>query len=273
MKLRRLSGWALIAMTVAGPMAGCSGGAPGSGDGNDGGSGSVTNMVDAQPGDGGSGPELDGADNTMPGTGSSSDAGPAVADASAAGDGSPSKGADAGASGPGGDAAGTADGPNSGVDSGASGEAAWLVPMNAARTAVGETALTWNPIAAQVALDYAMMCNYQHNANRNSYYVALSGTGDLGENIAAGAPTQTIANAVASWVGEEANYDHATNTCAAGDECGHYTQIVWSTTTSVGCAKVSCTTNSPFGTFGGGRWDFSVCDYSPPGNFVGMSPY
>ena len=95
--------------------------------------------------------------------------------------------------------------------------------------------------------------------------------GDLGENIAAGAPTQAVSDAVASWVNEESSYDHATNTCAAGVECGHYTQIVWSTTTGVGCAKVSCTMNSPFGGFN--TWDFSVCDYSPPGNYVGQPPY
>jgi hypothetical protein len=160
------------------------------------------------------------------------------------------------------------------LDDGGEDQQAWLVPMNAARSDVGEAALTWNPIAAQVALNYASQCNYEHNANRNADYKTLGGgNGGLGENIAAGAPTQTIAAAVGSWVGEKADYTYATNSCAAGDECGHYTQIVWKTTTSVGCAKVSCTVNSPFGTFSNGRWDYSVCDYSPPGNYVGESPY
>ncbi len=145
--------------------------------------------------------------------------------------------------------------------------------MNAARAMVGEAPLRWDPIAAQVALTYATMCNYQHNANAGAEYVALGGTGGLGENIAAGAPTQTVASAVSSWLSEESNYDHATNTCAAGKVCGHYTQIVWSTTTAVGCAHVSCTSNSPFGTFQNGMWDFEVCDFSPPGNFLGKAPY
>jgi hypothetical protein len=150
---------------------------------------------------------------------------------------------------------------------------AWLVPQNEARAAVGESPLAWDPIAAQVAQAYASQCNFQHNPDRNGQYDALGGTGGVGENIAAGAPTQSVDGAVGSWVGEQQYYDHASNSCASGQECGHYTQVVWTDTTGVGCAKVSCTTNSPFGSFASGQWDFSVCDYSPPGNVVGQSPY
>jgi pathogenesis-related protein 1 len=151
-------------------------------------------------------------------------------------------------------------------------ESVWLVPMNAARTMVGEAPLVWNPIAAKVAQDYASLCNYEHNENSTTDYESLGGgDGGLGENIAAGEPTESPTDAVASWVDEIANYDHASNTCALLHECGHYTQIVWSTTTAVGCAHVSCTVNSPFS--GGGGWDFSVCDFSPPGNYVGEAPY
>jgi hypothetical protein len=100
----------------------------------------------------------------------------------------------------------------------------------------------------------------------------MGGMNGLGENIAAGAPTQSISDAVASWVNEGADYDHATNSCASGKDCGHYTQVVWKSTTAAGCAQVHCTTNSPFGS-GFPEWDYSVCDYNPPGNWVGQSPY
>lgn len=194
-----------------------------------------------------------------------SDASHASADGAASGQDSAS-GSDAGSSGDLDAGEGAESGPTAD-------ELAWLTPQNAARAAVGEAPLVWDPIAAEVAQGYASTCTFAHNANRSSQYDALGGMGGLGENIAAGAPTQSVSGAVGSWVGEEQYYDHATNTCASGQECGHYTQIVWKGTTAVGCAKVSCTTGSPFGTFASGQWDFSVCDYSPPGNVVGQSPY
>ena len=147
----------------------------------------------------------------------------------------------------------------------------WLDPMNAARSAVGEAALTWDPIAAQVAQAWADGCMFMHDANGGAQYDAMGGSGGLGENISAGAPTETATAAVASWVGEMKYYDHANNTCASGQVCGHYTQIVWAATQSVGCAKAHCTTNSPFKGFT--DWDFGVCDFSPPGNVGSEAPY
>jgi len=158
-------------------------------------------------------------------------------------------------------------------------ESAWLDPQNAARTAVGEQPLVWNEAAAKTALAYAQKCTWAHNPNRNAEYLANGGDSKgVGENIAAGAPSQTIAKAVASWVNEKSIYDYATNTCNPTPqmgECGHYTQIVWAKTTSVGCAKVTCTTNWPFGSPVPAHptWDYSVCDYAPPGNYVGQKPY
>jgi hypothetical protein len=148
----------------------------------------------------------------------------------------------------------------------------WLDPMNKARADVGEAPLRWDPIAAQVAQSWANRCAFMHDPGASDDYASRGGAGGLGENIAAGAPSQSVGDAVASWIGEKADYDHATNTCAQGKSCGHYTQIVWAATTGVGCAHVSCTTDSPFGS-SFPSWDFSVCDYSPPGNFVGQPPY
>ena len=112
------------------------------------------------------------------------------------------------------------------------------------------------------------MCTGTHNPNRGPY----------GENIAAHwfsqpqPPPPTAQSVVTTlWASEAVDYNYATNTCAAGKVCGHYTQIVWRSTTGVGCAMQYCTVNSPGGA-AFPNWYFTVCDYSPPGNFP-TQPY
>ena len=114
-----------------------------------------------------------------------------------------------------------------------------------------------------VAAAWAAHCTWSHNAGR----------GDLGENIAASSPGYwpTMSEVVQAWASEAADYDYASNSCAPGKVCGHYTQLVWRNSTLVGCAYARCTQNSPFD--GVPTWDFWVCDYSPPGNWIGQRPY
>ena len=124
-------------------------------------------------------------------------------------------------------------------------------------------ALTWSEDAAQVAQAWANRCEFKHNAARGAH----------GENLTAAAPpgSMTDAQAVEGWVDEAAHYTYDTNTCASGKQCGHYTQVVWRNTTQVGCATAVCTTNSPFSS--SPRWQLWVCNYAPPGNYVGQKPY
>jgi pathogenesis-related protein 1 len=128
----------------------------------------------------------------------------------------------------------------------------------------------WSDAAAANAQAWADGCNYGHNPNL--------GTVGYGENIYAAAYTGSMpppgwnppVNAVDSWASEAADYDFSTNSCSS--VCGHYTQLVWRDTEAVGCGIKVCTTNSPFGpSFP--TWTFVVCDYNPPGNFVGQQPY
>ena len=46
----------------------------------------------------------------------------------------------------------------------------------------------------------------------------------------------TPLDGVAYWAAESSDYDYATNTCAPGQVCGHYTQMVWRSTSNIGCA-------------------------------------
>ena len=144
----------------------------------------------------------------------------------------------------------------------------WLQAHNASRANAGPptpspalTPLTWNDAAAATATAWAAGCTWMHNPNR----------GNFGENIAAFTGTSSPTATVQLWDGEKADYDYANNSCPAGKQCGHYTQLVWRNTASVGCSAASCTTGSPFK--GSANWQFLVCDYAPPGNFNGQKPY
>jgi uncharacterized protein YkwD len=117
--------------------------------------------------------------------------------------------------------------------------------------------LTWNADAAAVAQGWAdnlLATNtFEHNANR----------GPFGENIyweSGSDPATSAVRASGSWASEQAAYTWDTDSCA--DVCGHYTQMVWAATTSVGCGVAT-----------DGTQTIVVCNYAPPGNFTGERPY
>lgn len=99
-------------------------------------------------------------------------------------------------------------------------------------------------------------CKLQHSFPEDGF--------QLGENIFWGSgSTWTPTDAVKVWADEEKYYDYSTNTCVVGQMCGHYTQIVWSATRRIGCARVICDNGDVFIT----------CNYDPPGNYIGQRPY
>jgi hypothetical protein len=66
------------------------------------------------------------------------------------------------------------------------------------------------------------------------------------------------------WTSEGQWYDHETNTCNApkGSVCGHFTQVISTYTTHVGCGRARCKSAEVW-----------VCNYAPPGNYKGVAPY
>ncbi|KAL1187946.1 Pathogenesis-related protein 1 [Cardamine amara subsp. amara] len=131
----------------------------------------------------------------------------------------------------------------------------FLAAHNKARAAVGVDPLSWDETVAAYASDYANQriddCALQHS------------NGPYGENIAWSSGSMSGVEAVNMWVDELSDYDYDSNTCAQGKVCGHYTQVVWKKSVSLGCAKVSCNNGGTFIT----------CNYDPQGNFVGEWPY
>lgn len=57
-----------------------------------------------------------------------------------------------------------------------------------------------------------------------------------------------------------------------GREIGHYTQVVWATTTAVGCAAIGYTEGDPNTTVMPYQ-QLYVCNYGPPGNYIGSPVY
>lgn len=86
-----------------------------------------------------------------------------------------------------------------------------------------------------------------------------------GQNIGYTTPPghARVADIVAAWAAEVANYDYERNACIdAKLRCHHYTQVVWRTSNYLGCAVAQ-----------DAQRDIWVCDYDPPGNDVAERPY
>jgi len=130
--------------------------------------------------------------------------------------------------------------------------------------------LVWDADLAAVAQSWTDQCVFAHNPNRTSAYASRTGaTGPVGENLYASSGTRAgaLSGSVPAWASEVVNYNYAANTCANGQVCGHYTQVVWATTLRVGCGITFCPT-MPFS-----NAQVITCDFYPAGNFVGQRPY
>ena len=143
--------------------------------------------------------------------------------------------------------------------------AAMIAAHNQWRSKTGVPGLKWSAELAEAAHEWAA-----HLAE--STCTPGHSNGKYGENVYMASPVTssdgstkmqdiTVQNVVDAWGNEIKDYDHEDNTCHF--VCGHYTQVVWKTTTEVGCGMATCEDNSQI-------W---ICQYTPAGNMVGEKPY
>ncbi|XP_028775109.1 probable pathogenesis-related protein CaO19.6200 [Neltuma alba] len=88
-----------------------------------------------------------------------------------------------------------------------------------------------------------------------------------GENIFWGLKLHwTPSDAVYSWFNESKWYDFKNLQCTAppGEDCGHFTQIVWKDSARLGCALQHCQDPT--------KGMLIVCEYDPPGNYDNENP-
>ena len=143
---------------------------------------------------------------------------------------------------------------------GASIEARLLRAHNREREAVGSLPLRWDPQLQQAAAAYARQLadtgQFQHASPES-----LRGQG---ENLWTGTRGAfTPEGMVADWASGRRVFQPGIfpNVSRTGNwaDVGHYTQIIWRETHSVGCAVASSA-----------QHDYLVCRYMVPGNVVGM---
>lgn len=123
-----------------------------------------------------------------------------------------------------------------------------LTAMNTYRALHDAPALTWNYTLSAAALAYAETCVFEPSD---------AGNYGEGETLAAGTSTEPTFY-IDLWYDEGSNYDYSNP--GFSDSTGHFTQLVWANTSSVGCGFSSGCNEYP---------NYLVCRYEAPGNVVG----
>ncbi|RZC84787.1 hypothetical protein C5167_047573 [Papaver somniferum] len=133
----------------------------------------------------------------------------------------------------------------------------FICEHNAVRAKFSEQPLTWNSTLARYARRFA--------SQRAGDCDMIHSNGPFGENIFWGGKYEdySAACAVKSWAAETSAYNLSLNSCQMNAMCRHFTQIVWTTTKRMGCARVKCNNGGVF----------AMCVYDPPGNFEGENPF
>lgn len=137
-------------------------------------------------------------------------------------------------------------------------EAAEMVKQhNYHRAAVGVQAVKWSNEVAAHAQEWAnhlanSSCSLNHR-KKNKY----------GENLFWGYGQDYSPSYVSDyWAREKKDWHGGKITMQNFSKAGHYTQMIWYSTTEIGCGQAVCSDGSLI----------VVCNYNPPGNMIGRNP-
>jgi uncharacterized protein YkwD len=129
--------------------------------------------------------------------------------------------------------------------------------------------LSWDDSLASYALNTAQTCVFAHDM--------AQGGGGYGQNLAAYGVSSgvgslnkatLVADAITNqwYYGEVGNMPYGQDSPnISGPEFLHFTQVVWKSSSTVGCATVEC----PAGSIFSYASLYTVCDYKSAGNMMG----
>lgn len=138
----------------------------------------------------------------------------------------------------------------------------FIAEHNRVRSDVGVAPVSWSKKITAYSTAWAEHlaksgCSMEHRP-RNGKWKQI-----YGENIFMGtAGYFSVADAVRSWESEKAEYKYGPVNEKTWYPTGHYTQVVWRSSKTIGCGKSLCNGNM-----------IVVCNYDPPGNYMGEKPY
>ncbi|XP_073883700.1 C-type lectin domain family 18 member B isoform X4 [Macaca fascicularis] len=117
--------------------------------------------------------------------------------------------------------------------------------------------LDWSDSLAQLAQARAALCGTPTPSLASAPWRTLQ----VGWNVQLlPAGSASFVEVVSLWFAEGQWYSHAAGECARNATCTHYTQLVWATSSQLGCGRHLCSADQA-------ATEAFVCAYSPGGNW------
>ncbi|XP_011892266.1 PREDICTED: C-type lectin domain family 18 member A isoform X2 [Cercocebus atys] len=117
--------------------------------------------------------------------------------------------------------------------------------------------LDWSDSLAQLAQARAALCGTPTPSLASAPWRTLQ----VGWNVQLlPAGSASFVKVVSLWFAEGQRYSHAAGECARNATCTHYTQLVWATSSQLGCGRHLCSADQA-------AIEAFVCAYSPGGNW------